>query len=1778
MRPHSYSLALLAVFAASVQAEERVIHSFKKHQLSDVFFSEGANYGDFNGDGVMDIVSGPFWYAGPDFKTKHEYYPPKPYDKHGYSDNFFAFTHDFNKDGKTDILIVGFPDKEAILYLNPGNGEGHWPKSVVVDKVGNESPMLVNLTGDDEPELVFIHKGTYKWAAPDPADPTKPWKLHDISPPSNYHHFTHGMGVGDINGDGRPDLLEKNGWWEQPEDPTKPGPWKHHPVKFGQNGGAQMYAYDVDGDGDNDVITSLNAHAYGLSWYEQKRDGDKIEFVEHLIQGSKPRENRYGVVYSQLHAIDLVDMDGDGIKDIVTGKRHWAHGPAGDPDSGGPAVVYWYKTVRGKDGVDFIPYLIDDDSGVGTQVVAGDVNGDGLPDIVVGNKQGTFVLIHELKKVSAEEWEKAQPKPQASRPAATKPGVSRGREAPGKARIAGAVAAALKVAKAQRDNNDLARIQRLRAEGTVPLGSQGRPLNLDFEKGSLEDWLPEGDAFKGQPIAGDTVAKRRSDMASQHAGKYWIGTYEVAGDGPRGTLASAPFRVTYPFASYLIAGGAGPRTRVEIVRADNQKVIHQASGRNTENMEPVLVDLRSQVGKEIFIRLVDQESGGWGHINFDDFRFHEKAPNIPRTSALAALDHHEHAGLAPEEAAKAMTVPEGFKVTLFAGEPDVRQPIAFTLDERGRLWVAECFTYPLRQPDDKANDRILIFEDTDGDGRFDERKVFAEKLNLVSGIEVGFGGVFVGAAPYLLFFADADKDDRADGPPKVLLDGWAYQDTHETLNSFNWGPDGWLYGCHGVFTHSRVGKPGTPDDQRQPINAGIWRYHPTKEIFEVFAHGTSNPWGVDFNEQGHCFLTCCVIPHLFHVIPEARYHRQAGSHFNPFTYDDIKTIAVHRHWIGPMPHAGNNRSAAAGGGHAHAGAMIYLGAAWPKKYHNQIFMNNIHGARINQDLLAARGSGYIGDRAPDLIEMNDQWSQIIALRYGPDGQVYMIDWYDANQCHATDPTKHDRTNGRIFKVSHGPTQPVGKLDLARLSDAELVAMQLHPNDWYARQSRRILQERGGNPAVHASLEEIAFGHAETSRRLRGLWALHVTGGLTEELLHRALASDRPEIRGWGVQLLAEDKRARSSEVATLAEMADRDPSPAVRLALASAANRLPVEQRWDLVAALSRHAEDAEDHNLPLMIWYALEPLAAADPNRALELAMSAKIPLLLSYTVQRIGSLDSADALAALIDGLGAASEPATQRAFLSGIQAALRGRRQVPMPKPWPKVSERILATPDAEIRAQVERLAVTFGDSSALGRMRDRLVDRSLDASERGEALASLLDAKDPRLAPALHDLLKVPALRGAALRGLAMYDDARNAPAILAVYGDLAADERRDALATLASRVASAKTLLKAVEKKRIAATDLSADLVRQLRNLEDEDLQKMIEENWGIVRESPEEKKKLIEEYKTLIQGGKDDVDVTLGRAVFAKTCAQCHKLFDAGGNVGPELTGSNRANLDYLLSNVLDPSAVMAKDYQPTVIATTDGRIITGILKERQSNALVVVTANEVLTLPSDEVETSRLSDKSMMPDDLFKPLSEREIRSLVAYLASPSQTPMRATPENVKSFFNGRNLEGWVGNEKLWSVREGEIVGKTGPLDHNEFLKSHLLVEDFRLRLKVKLVPNTGNSGVQFRSEALPDGTVRGYQADIGAGWWGKLYEEHGRGLLWNKSAEELVRKEDWNEYEIVAIGSRIKTYLNGKLCVDLDDPPGARRGIIALQIHSGPPMEVRFKDLVLELDPKSE
>ena len=1135
--------------------------------------------------------------------------------------------------------------------------------------------------------------------------------------------------------------------------------------------------------------------------------------------------------------------------------------------------------------------------------------------------------------------------------------------------------------------------------GTFPTDGAGRSLNLGFETGTLADWAAEGPAFGGQPIEGDTVNRRRGDMKSGHAGRFWVGSYEKSGDDVTGSLASVPFRLTKPFASFLVGGGSRSGTRAEIVRNDTGQVIFRAYGDDTEDLERVAVDLSEHLGREVVIRVIDKEVGGWGHINFDDFLLHDAKPDVPPRRRAGTPDLFAHAGLGPEEAARAMTVPPGFRVTLFAGEPDVVQPIAMAIDDRGRLWVAEAYSYPRRVPNNQAKDRILIFEDTDNNGRFDTRKVFADHLNLVSGLEVGFGGVWVGAAPQFLFIPDRDGDDRPDGPPQVLLDGWGQHDTHETANSFTWGPDGWLYGCHGVFTHSRVGKPGASNAERTPLNAGIWRYHPTRHVFEVFAHGTSNPWGIDFDASGQLIITACVIPHLYHMIQGGRYERQGGQHFNSYTYDDIKTIADHRHYLGANPHGGNGRSESAGGGHAHSGAMIYMGGSWPAEYQGSLFMNNIHGARINRDILKTSGSGFVGSHAPDFLLANDLWSQIISIKYGPDGNVFMIDWYDKNQCHHNDVNGHDRTNGRIFKVSFGETKAVGQ-DLKKLSNDALVQMQTSLNEWQARHARRILQERGASTEVNAMLQ--ALGASTVGRpaiQLRILLAQSAVGGLSDRAaIEQRLSDPDAVIRAWTIQLATEQGPPSAPIRARFAEMARTDSSPVVRLYLAAALQRLPLNERWDIAEGLVGHSGDAADHNLPLLYWYGAEPLAGLDAPRAGRLAWGSKIPLIREFMARRIGAIGTSESMALLVDELGRAAGSPERSSLLTGIEESLRGRRQVAMPSAWPGVFRKLNADPDRRVRSRAMALGVTFGDVAARDALRVILADGKAPLAPRYEALAALLQVKDPTLAATLQSLVRDPGLGGLAVRALSAYDDPATPDVLINAYMLLGPMEKRDVLNTLASRNGSAQALLAAVEAGKLSGGDLTADLVRQLRNLKDPSLDARIGQVWGTVRETTGDRARLIARSKAMIRSKPAHApDPSQGRAVFAKVCQQCHTLFGVGRLVGPDLTGSNRADLDYLLSNVLDPSALIGKDYLAHVIATTDGRVLTGIIRAEDKDTITLVTANETVTVPKSEVDQRKTSEQSMMPEDLWKALSEEEIRSLVSYLASPAQVALPA-------------------------------------------------------------------------------------------------------------------------------------------------------------------------------------
>ncbi|MES2657609.1 MAG: VCBS repeat-containing protein [Verrucomicrobiota bacterium] len=369
--------------------------SWVSKQLDDKFYSEGGAIADINKDGKADVISGPFWYAGPDLKKRHEIFEPVSVDPHTYSDVFLQFAPDINGDGYPDVLVYSWPGKGAWWLENPKSGAARWVKHHIMDVVDAESPTFADLTGDGKPEIVCAQNGSYGYASA-PADPTQPWPFKAITPPDkSVFKYIHGQGIGDVDGDGKPDFIEKRGWWK---NPGKEGEWTLNPVPFPGNGGAQMYCHDFNGDGKNDIITVIDAHAYGLSWFEQTADGWK----QHPILTDKPETSAGGVVVAQMHGVEFLDVDGDGIKDVITGKRFWAHAPkadgsGGDPGVNDPALLFWLKVTREGGVVKFTPKTIHPDSGVGVMLPTGDVNGDGFPDFLTANKKGTFVHVQKRK-------------------------------------------------------------------------------------------------------------------------------------------------------------------------------------------------------------------------------------------------------------------------------------------------------------------------------------------------------------------------------------------------------------------------------------------------------------------------------------------------------------------------------------------------------------------------------------------------------------------------------------------------------------------------------------------------------------------------------------------------------------------------------------------------------------------------------------------------------------------------------------------------------------------------------------------------------------------------------------------------------------------------------------------------------------------------------------------------------------------------------------------------------------------------------------------------------------------------------------------------------------------------------------------------------------------------------------------------------------------------------------------------------------------------------------
>ncbi|MER2553413.1 MAG: PVC-type heme-binding CxxCH protein [Thauera sp.] len=1015
----------------------------------------------------------------------------------------------------------------------------------------------------------------------------------------------------------------------------------------------------------------------------------------------------------------------------------------------------------------------------------------------------------------------------------------------------------------------------------------------------------------------------------------------------------------------------------------------------------------------------------------------------------AIYDTEKGAPMSAEEAAATMELPPGFKCQVFAAEPDVRQPIAMAWDAKGRLWVAENYTFaenPMRW-DTKLRDRVIILEDKDGDGKHDGRKVFWEGGSYLTSVEIGYGGVWVLHNGTLSFIADKNGDDVPDGEPEVLLDGFNVKTIgHNIVNGLRWGPDGWLYGRHGITDTSAVGAPGTPLEKRVKINCGIWRFHPTRKVFEVVCHGGTNSWGHDWNAEGELFWINTVIGHLWHGIPGAYYRRMFGTHLNPHVYEVIEQTADHFHWDAGAETWSDIRKLGVtgktdqlGGGHAHVGMLIYQGGTWPKEYHGAVLTCNLHGNRINVDKLERQGCGYVGKHAPDFMKAKDKWFRGIDLLTGPDGNVFVADWSDSGECHDNDGVH--RSSGRIYKIVYegddsyvkriGKSFPTTRKTVPEL--LELLARYSSPTDGY-QVAATVLTEFDGTynnwwkrmQALTQS-ESTAKYDNNTKKEATSTWIDELLSHYHEDVPQASaeqVGRKRAIFVAVALQMLVQHSKELTTEpeasVKKLVELfkewaAKPDdattslPGSSLRLKIASALQRLPFEARWPIATALAKHAEDANDRQQPLMIWYGIEPAVAAEPMKGVELIREAKIPTVRRLVARRIAEMiedkpEAVDALVALM------TERADLRSdVLAGMGAGLDGFSSAKKPKGWDKF---VLGVPPSDGKAasstsgdlpakagtpnEIQNLSVVFGSGRATDELIAIVKNADGDANARLNAFKSLTRSAKPELLAVIRAQVNDKVLATAARSALAAYDDPSIPKQLLGSWPVRSEEQQAATVATLTSRASYAKALLEAVKAKKVPAAAISPFQARQIRNLGDEALTKLLTEAWGEIRDTPEAKKAEFTKWEGVLKTETlAKADKSKGRMIFTAACSACHKMYGQGGAIGPELTGSDRRNLKYLLENIIDPNAVVPADFRVSVFQLKDGRTISGVMPEQTERTITVQTPAERLVVERTQIVKQDQLTQSLMPEGLLAALGEENVINLIAYLMGEGQVEM---------------------------------------------------------------------------------------------------------------------------------------------------------------------------------------
>jgi len=978
-------------------------------------------------------------------------------------------------------------------------------------------------------------------------------------------------------------------------------------------------------------------------------------------------------------------------------------------------------------------------------------------------------------------------------------------------------------------------------------------------------------------------------------------------------------------------------------------------------------------------------------------------PAIPLCLALVAARLASGQGYAPDQAAGKMTVPDGFKVRLVASEPEVCQPVAIDFDDRGRLWVMQYLQYPNpaglrrvkvdrysrtvydRVPEPppkgpKGADRLSILEpDPTRLGGY-RAKDFVSDLNLASGFAFGHGGVFVLQAPYLLFYPDRDRDDVPDREPDVVLTGFGMEDAHSVANSLTWGPDGWLYGCQGSTVTANV--------RGIEFQQGVWRYHPLTHSFELFCEGGGNSWGLDFDRHGDLLYSTNVGGYtMLHGVQGGYYWKAFGKHgalHNPHAYG----------YFDHVPHANFI------GGHVTVGGIVYRSDTFPARFREHYLAADLLGHAIRWHEIEPNGSSFKSQHGGDLLLANDTWFAPSDVCLGPDGCVYVADWHDARTAHPDPDAEWDRTNGRVYRISYGDPPAVRDLDLNREPSAELLKLLAHPNDWYARTARRILADRR-DPEVILPLRTMVR-ELNGDAALQALSALDVSGGFTEEFGRELLRSREEHVRRWAVRLLGDEGRVSAATARGLEALSDREGSAVVRSQLASSARRLPAATALPILRNLAA-VNETNDPYLPLLVWWGVEH-HAIPAREAVTAAFST--PEVWSHPISRDTVLprlvrryaaegsDPADVSCAVL--LQSAPGDKERAALWESLELGLRDR--VATRQPSQRLQTALRAYWDSSSGdPALTRILARLGDPAARHYLRSRMTDHREPINRRLAAIAAYSEVSAPGSGGDLLALVTADepdAIRSTAVNAWSRVGTDREARELIAAYPRLPMTLRGRVRSALLTRRTWANDLLQAVDAGGVGAKDFALEELFAVTAHNDKELDALVRKLWGNVRgATPEEKLAEVRRLNNDLRAGAGDPKN--GRSLFAKHCGACHKLNGEGGSIGPDLTHANRADRDYLLVSLVDPSAVIRKEFLSYTAEMADGRLITGVITAQSPATVTLTNAKaEATTLRRDDIASLRESPVSIMPEGILTPLKPQELRDLFAYLRGPPAKP----------------------------------------------------------------------------------------------------------------------------------------------------------------------------------------